>query len=203
MRLITRGWGHCRNREEWGEKWTWPIVSSSASFLIRTENGLLYVTIRPSDQCHLILLDPDQAGFWRSYPILKQTLKCTKFHIKYLSKWRKGFVVDRCSHPIATTKEWWRPSRCQVTPAPPFSTAFKTRAHDCGSGNTTIAVHNTTVLQIIPGTLWCTVLCAGHGSLALDSFMNQEASILGVKRLPMSSKLTCQKHPLISWFTWR
>lgn len=50
--------------EEHGEGWTWPVVSSSASFLIRTENGLLYVTIRSSDQCHVILLDLEQAGFW-------------------------------------------------------------------------------------------------------------------------------------------
>lgn len=52
------------------------------------------------------------------------------------------------------------------------------------------------------------VLCGGaqyymqaYGGLAFDSFMNQEASPLGIKHPPKSSKLVCQKHHLISWFT--
>lgn len=81
-----------RRGEEQGEDWTWPVVSSSASFLIRPENGLLYVTIRSSDQCHLIHLDLEQADFWILPHIITNTKMYQIPHYLFVYMKRKGSV---------------------------------------------------------------------------------------------------------------
>lgn len=106
-------------------------------------------------------------------------------------------MVDICSYPIATANEWFCPSLCLVTPTPSAELSRpETRDHDCGRGNTAIAVHNTMcwkASQVLGGGAQYYV--QAYGGLALDSFMNQEASPLGIKYPPQSSKLICQKAP--------